>query len=998
MLVTQTLKYDFIKSYKGMVNNTKKLKAQKSFFQEAYLRSYPYNLIKSGNLDKFYVILTNFKFIETKIQHSKFGIQALIEDYDLIDDTELLTHLEYNTETVKALKLIQGALRLSAHILNQDAKQLTGQLTGRLLCFDVPEIQALLEQIAQTKTTCLRPLTASLTPPGGALVRTLNGHSGSVNAVTITADGRRLISGSSDNSLKVWNLETGEELFSLIGHTASVTAVAATSDSKLVISGSQDNTLRVWNLETRKELLAFKGHRNCINAISISRNSKQVVSASSDSIINIWNLETGEKQFNLNSHRSPVHTLTITSNDKLVISGSLDGIIKVWNLETGREILTFKNHNSAIRTVFVNPDGNEVVSASSNNNVRCWSLDTGKQLLNSPNKNDWVSTVTVTSDMSTVISGLSDNTLKVWNIKTGKTNFTTPNHNGSINAVAVTPNGRQFISASSDHTIKIWNLEIVDESVITYAHSASINAVAIIPNSKQVISASSDSTLKIWNMETGEKNFTLFGHTDSVNGVAVTPDGKQVVSASSDNTLQVWNLGARKIFFDFIRNSKTPKKILTLTGHNNKVNAVAISSDGKILISASSDNTIKLWKLATGKELITRPITKEKSSNYNNTFKVWYLETGEKYVCKNSDYLAFTSDRKWKISVSNNRIKVNIASTGKEACSLPVDNSIKTYFLSTNGILYVEAGKYSLINKYYYDLDNFFPSSTRYKDKLICDIYYLRKDDKFSLKLTLKGWNSFLITSNYKWAIIASNNKLIVIEMATGNEKCIIDFDSNMNTLYLNDSGNLYLSKPEKNHDNINGNDDIMKTLLFNDSGNLYLSQPEKNHDNNDDTTESLNTVAFSYSGLQVVSGSSHCALRISDLLSKENVLTIRGHKKSINAVAFSKDGLQVISASSDHTIKAWDVENQILKFSLTGHKDSVNAFVISSCGKYLISASSDTTLKVWNFQSQKEIAGFTGESSINCCAIAPDGTTIVAGEASGRLHFLRLEGTEVEQ
>lgn len=113
-------------------------KTQKSYFQKAYLSSFPYNLIKSGNLDKYYKILTNFTFIETKINHLEFGVQALIEDYDLIDNTELLANPEYNAETVKALKLIQGALRLSAHIVDQDTNQLVAQLTGRLLYFDAP--------------------------------------------------------------------------------------------------------------------------------------------------------------------------------------------------------------------------------------------------------------------------------------------------------------------------------------------------------------------------------------------------------------------------------------------------------------------------------------------------------------------------------------------------------------------------------------------------------------------------------------------------------------------------------------------------------------------------------------------------------------------------------------------------------------------------------------------------------------------------------------------
>lgn len=944
-------------------------KTQKSYFQKAYLSSFPYNLVKSGNLEKYYKILTNFTFIETKINHLEFGVQALIEDYDLINNTELLNNPEYNAETVKALKLIQGALRLSTHVLYQDAMQLAGQLTGRLLSFGMPEIQALLEQIVQTKTICLRPLTPSLTPPGGALVRTLNGHSGSVNAVTVTTDGQKLISGSSDNSLKVWNLETGEEIFSLIGHNASVTAVAATFDGKLVISGSDDKTLKVWDLETGEERFTFSGHRNCINAISISRKSQQVVSASSDNIINVWNLKTGEKQFSINGHNSPVQSLALTSNDKLLVSGSYDSIIKVWNLETGQEMLSFKGHSSAIRTVFISPDDNQVISASSNNNLRCWSLQTGKQLFSSSNQNDWVKTVTVTPDMSTAISGLSDNALKVWNIKTGKTIFTTSNHNDSIKAVVVTPDGKKFISVFSNHTIKIWNLEIVDESVITYAHSASINAVAIIPNSKQVISASSDSTLKVWNIETGKENFTLSGHTDSVNGVAINRDGKQAISVSSDNTIKVWELATNQNIFNFFRNSKKQKKILNLTSYNhvltltdlNKVTAVSISGDGKSLISASSDNILKLWNLTSGKKLFTLSATPKSENKFNlqkaNYFVIWYLRTGEKIILKRIDDLAFTSDNKFQISVGKYSIIVSDNSRKIQICNLPIIGCNKTCFLSNLGLLYTY--------KYYNNFWEITIATMLNQSMFLCNVLYLETNQK----LTFYQWNSFLITENDKWAVLAAINKLIVIEISTGNETFILNFEHYMDTLFLNDSGKLYVSKPEKYHD----------------TDGISL------------TTESINAVAFSPNSLQVASGSSHRALRVWDLSSKEILLTIRGHKKSINAVAFSSDGLQVISASSDHTIKAWDVKSQIQQFSLTGHKDSVNAFAISYCGKYLISASSDTTLKVWDLQSFKEIVSFTGESSMNCCAIAPDGTTIVAGEASGRLHFLRLEGTEVE-
>ncbi len=139
----------------------------------------------------------------------------------------------------------RGALRLSAHILTEDKTQLAGQLLGRLQSFNQIEIKSLLLQAKQWKTSpWLRPLKTCLTSPGGRLLRTLEGK----HPVAVTPDGHLLISASDDNSLKVWDLVTGEEIFILIGHTKAINAIAITSDSKYIISASNDKTLKVFKL------------------------------------------------------------------------------------------------------------------------------------------------------------------------------------------------------------------------------------------------------------------------------------------------------------------------------------------------------------------------------------------------------------------------------------------------------------------------------------------------------------------------------------------------------------------------------------------------------------------------------------------------------------------------------------------------------------------------------------------------------------------------------
>ncbi|MCC3432808.1 MAG: hypothetical protein JGK08_23250, partial [Microcoleus sp. PH2017_04_SCI_O_A] len=124
-------------------------------------------------------------------------------------------------------------------------------------------------------------------------------------------------------------------------------------------------------------------------------------------------------------------------------------------------------------------------------------------------------------------------------------------------------------------------------------------------------------------------------------------------------------------------------------------------------------------------------------------------------------------------------------------------------------------------------------------------------------------------------------------------------------------------------------------------------------------------------------------------------LITLTGHTHSVTAVAIAPDGKTAISASRDKTMKIWDTETGTEVRTLTGHTSWVNGVAIASEGKLAISASDDNTLKVWDLLSGNEVASFSGDGAFMCCAIAADGVTVVAGDRSGRVHFLRLEGVK---
>jgi WD40 repeat protein len=145
-----------------------------------------------------------------------------------------------------------------------------------------------------------------------------------------------------------------------------------------------------------------------------------------------------------------------------------------------------------------------------------------------------------------------------------------------------------------------------------------------------------------------------------------------------------------------------------------------------------------------------------------------------------------------------------------------------------------------------------------------------------------------------------------------------------------------------------------------------------------------------------VVSGSGDNTLKVWDLETGREIKTLRGHFHFVDAVAIMSDGNKAVSGSDDKTIRVWDLENGQEIITLEGHTDWVNAVVVTSDGRNALSGSRDSTLKVWDLESGQMIVEFSGDGAITSIALAPDGRTVIAGEVSGRVHFLRLENSPV--
>jgi WD40 repeat protein len=310
-----------------------------------------------------------------------------------------------------------------------------------------------------------------------SLIRIFKGHTDLIDSVAISPNGKYIVSGSDDETIKLWDLNTGRLVRSFEGHTDEVWSVAITPNGKYIVSGSRDNTIKLWDINTGKLIRSFKGHVEPVQVVVITQNGKYIVSGSDDKTIKLWDIKTGRLVRSFEGHKGPVRSVTITPNRKYIVSGSWDDTIKLWNINTGKLIKSFKGHKDDVSSVAISPNGNYIVSGSRDNTIKLWdintrkilrNINTGKILRNFKGHTDEVWSVTITPNGKYIVSGSFDNTIKLWDIYTGKLIRSFEEQTDDVNSVAISPNGKYIVSGCCK-TIKLWNLEAKVDKKARYA-------------------------------------------------------------------------------------------------------------------------------------------------------------------------------------------------------------------------------------------------------------------------------------------------------------------------------------------------------------------------------------------------------------------------------------------------------------------------------------------------------------------------------------------------
>jgi WD40 repeat protein len=218
----------------------------------------------------------------------------------------------------------------------------------------------------------------------------LAGHRAGVWAVGCSPDGTRIVSGSGDKTLKIWDAGTGAELVTLTGHTAPVYAVAYSWDGTRIVSGSWDETLRIWDAASGKRLATLKGHKNGVNAVAYSPDGTRIVSGSWDKTLRIWDAASGKRLATLKGHKDGVNAVACSPDGTRIVSGSgthwehqfhpEDEALWVWEASSVTHVASLTGHRNVVRAVTYSPDGSRIASGSDDWTVRVWDAASGAEL------------------------------------------------------------------------------------------------------------------------------------------------------------------------------------------------------------------------------------------------------------------------------------------------------------------------------------------------------------------------------------------------------------------------------------------------------------------------------------------------------------------------------------------------------------------------------------------------------------------------------------------
>jgi WD40 repeat protein/TPR repeat protein len=492
----------------------------------------------------------------------------------------------------------------------------------------------------------------------GAPVSAPMEHQGEVVAVAFSSDGHWVITGSKDDTARVWEAASGAPMSAPMEHQGAVVAVAFSPDGRWVVTGSEDNTARVWEAASGAPVSAPIEHQNNVVAVAFSPDGRWVATGSKDNTARVWEAASGAPVSAPIEHQSWVVAVAFSPDGRWVLTVSDDFTTHVWEVASSApRSAPIENQGTGYAVAF-SPDGRWVVTESDDHTERVWEAATGAPVSEPIQHHGGVNAVAFSPDGRLIVTGSEDHTARVWDATSGAPVSRPIEHKGDVRAVAFSPDGRWVVTGSWDNTARVWEAEGGAPVSAPIEHNSWVAAVAFSPDGRWVVTGSLDNTARVWEAASGAPVSAPIEHHGTVNAVAFSGDGRWVLTGSDDHTARVWD-------------AKSGAPVSARIEHQERVRAVAFSPDGRLVVTGSEDNTVRVWDAASG-EPVSAPIEHQEDVNAvafspdgrwvltgsaDHTARIWEAASGTPMSApirhQNSvTAVAFSPDGRWALTVA----------------------------------------------------------------------------------------------------------------------------------------------------------------------------------------------------------------------------------------------------------------------------------------------------------------------------------------------------------
>jgi WD40 repeat protein len=467
-------------------------------------------------------------------------------------------------------------------------------------------------------------------------VAQLPGHKDKIWSLAMSSDGSRIVSGSRDRTMHVWDGFTFEKL-GLCEYEEEINSVALSPDGSLIASGSDDSTVCIWSTRSLEKITRLTGHKRLVTCVAFFPDSTRIASASFDCTVRIWDAHTYELLPGLQCS-GRVFAIAISPDSTRLALGEYTsgtgGILRVYDIHTLREQAQVNISPGPYLpwAIAFSPGGDSIASGTALGAIQVWDASNLSNIATIKGHHGQVMSIVFSSDGSQIVSGSADGTVRIRPVASSEEPLASiPGHDARVNQVVLSSDGSRLVSGSDDKTVRIWDGLTCKELAVLHGHEYAVWTVAYSPDGAQVISGSHDHTLRVWDALDFHEIAVLRGHRNWVTFVTFAPDGALIASCSVDHTVRLWS-------------SSTFQESARLEGHRDVVWSVAFSPNGARLVSTSKDKTVRVWDVVNFTQVVELEAHHLHINSFFATFsldgkailtRLW--DHGPSWVCDDED-------------------------------------------------------------------------------------------------------------------------------------------------------------------------------------------------------------------------------------------------------------------------------------------------------------------------------------------------------------------------